>query len=93
MGNETYSLLSGALGNARKIICGSYICMVSSECRFWDFQASKLKSSEEFDFMTVIDKMSFIKNLAYWSAHFRNGIVQISDKDWQVITAKAKTAV
>lgn len=49
------------------------------------FSAQQLKTGEELDFMTVVDKMSFIKNLAYWSAHFRNGILRMSENDWKVM--------
>lgn len=59
----------------------------------FDFKAKQLPSDQEIDFMSLVDKMSFIKNLAYWSAHFRNGIVQISADDWKVIAANAKTPV
>jgi len=29
--------------------------------------------------------MSFIKNIAYWSAHFNGSVVQISKKDFEVL--------
>lgn len=53
------------------------------------FKARKLAS--ELDFMTVIDKMSFIKNLAYWSAYFRNGVVKISKSDYEHLEKLAQT--
>lgn len=56
----------------------------------FDFKAEKLASDAELDFMTVIDKMSFVKNLAYWSAYFRNGIVRIQAADWNTLIAKTK---
>lgn len=56
----------------------------------FDFKAEKL--DPELDFMTLIDQMSFIKNLAYWSVYFRNGIVQISKDDWASIVQRTKTA-
>lgn len=59
----------------------------------FDFKAARLGASDEIDFMTVVDQMSFIKNLAYWSAYFRNGIVQISVDDWKALCSKAKTKV
>jgi len=43
------------------------------------------------DFMTVIDRMSFIKNLAYWSVYLRSAITEISTDDWRLIQ-KASTA-
>lgn len=59
----------------------------------FDFIAERLPKAEEIDFMAVVDKMSFIKNLAYWSAHFRNGIVQISANDWKTILSQTKSVV
>jgi predicted RNA-binding protein len=52
------------------------------------FSAQQLKSSQELDFMSIVDKMSFIKNIAYWSAHFRNGILRMSQSDWNVMQDK-----
>lgn len=49
----------------------------------FDFKAKRLK--DEIDFVSFIDRLEFIKNLAYWSVHLRNGIVQISEKDWNVL--------
>lgn len=51
----------------------------------FDFQASKLGESEELEFMKIVDQMSFITNLAYWSVYFRTGAVKISKLDWQKI--------
>lgn len=56
----------------------------------FNFSAKHLGATGELDFMTVIDKMGFIKNLAYWSAYFRNGIVGISETDWNTISEKQK---
>lgn len=58
-----------------------------------DFKAKALPKDHEVDFMGLIDQMSFIKKLAYWSAYFRSGIVQISADDWKAIAAKAQTTV
>lgn len=55
------------------------------------FKARKL--SPEVDFMQLIDKMSFITNLAYWSVYFRNGIVKITKADWEEIEKLASTKV
>jgi predicted RNA-binding protein len=52
------------------------------------FSAKQLKPDDELNFMTIVDKMSFIKNLAYWSAHFRNGILRMSETDWDLMQAK-----
>lgn len=48
-----------------------------------DFSAKRI--NPELDFMSVIDQMSFIKNMAYWTVYFRNGIVEISGRDWKAI--------
>lgn len=58
----------------------------------FDFKATKLPKETEIDFMSVVDRMSFIKNLAYWSAYFRSGVVQMSASDWKAIAEKAPTA-
>lgn len=49
----------------------------------FDFIAQKL--SNEAEFMTIIDKMSFITNLAYWSVYLRLGLKEISPEDWKLI--------
>jgi len=41
--------------------------------------------------MVVVDRMSFIKNIIYWSAYMRNGIIQISQDDWKTILSQSKT--
>lgn len=51
----------------------------------FQFQATQLPAENELDLMKIIDQMTFIKDLAYWSAYFRNGIVQIPDVDWKTI--------
>lgn len=56
----------------------------------FDFRSERL--AKPMDFMKVIEQMSFIKNLAYWSAYFRNGIVKISEKDYLVIEKASKSA-
>ncbi len=58
----------------------------------FDFKAEKLQTEEELDFMQVIDRMSFITNLAYWSAYFRTGIVQAKKSDWQTLEQAIATA-
>lgn len=59
-------------------------------CDRIDFKASLLGQDNELDFMTIIDQMNFIKNLAYWSVYFSKGIVEITEHDWKVIAKKAK---
>ncbi len=59
----------------------------------FDFAAKRLPSGEEIDFMAIVDRMSFIKNIIYWSAYMRNGIIQISQDDWKTILSLSKTAV
>lgn len=49
----------------------------------FDFTATK--SANELDFMSIIDKMSFVTNLAYWSVYLRLGFKQISAADWALI--------
>lgn len=44
----------------------------------------------ELNFMDFIDRMSFIKNLAYWSVYLRSGIVEISAKDWSIIESSVR---
>lgn len=52
----------------------------------FDFEADIL--DKELDLIQVLDKLTFIKNLAYWAVHFRNGIVQISESDWTLISTQ-----
>lgn len=44
------------------------------------------------NFMDVIDKMSFITNMAYWAVYFRNSIVQLTKEDWVELEKLAKSA-
>lgn len=37
------------------------------------------------DFISIIDKMSFIKNLANWQGYFRFAVVRLSTNDWSTI--------
>ncbi len=56
----------------------------------FDFSAKQLSKADEIDFMNVVDQMSFIKNVAYWSAYLRSGVVQISASDWKTLLGKTK---
>lgn len=57
-----------------------------------DFKANLLGKSGEIDFMTVVDEMEFIKNVAYWSVYFSKSIVEITQRDWKLISSKTKLA-
>lgn len=59
----------------------------------FDFKADKLPSGQEIDVMSVIDQLSFVKDLAYWAVFFRNGFVKISKEDWKLLSDQAKTSV
>lgn len=52
----------------------------------FDFKADRLP--EEIDLMQVIDKLSFVTNLAYWAVYFRNGIAKLTKSDWDLILAQ-----
>lgn len=52
----------------------------------FDFKAKSL--SEEVELMQVIDKLSFVTNLAYWAVYFRNGIAKLTKADWELIMAQ-----
>lgn len=51
----------------------------------FDFKAEKFSKANEFDLISIIDKLSFVTNLAYWSVYFRNGIVKLSNSDWELL--------
>lgn len=51
----------------------------------FDFVTDTLPTEQEIDLMLIIDQLSFVTNLAYWAVFFRNGIVQISKQDWDLI--------
>lgn len=52
------------------------------------FSAELLPTKKELDFMSIVDQMKFIKNLAYWSVYFSKSIVEISQVDWNTIKAR-----
>lgn len=54
------------------------------------FKFSVGKLAPELNFMDFIDRLSFIKNQAYWSVYLRNGIVEMADKDWALLETTAK---
>lgn len=41
--------------------------------------------AKEVDLAHLLDKLSFVSNLAYWAVYFRNGIVKISQDDWTLL--------
>lgn len=45
----------------------------------------RLPKTAEVDFIKLLDKMSFIKNMAYWSVHFNGSIKEMSKADWETI--------
>lgn len=49
------------------------------------FKATHLQP--ELDLHSVIDRLSFVTNLAYWAVYFRNGIAKISKDDWNLINS------
>lgn len=51
----------------------------------FDFECEKLLPESEVDLMSIIDRLSFVTNLAYWAVFFRNGIVRLSKQDWEFI--------
>lgn len=57
----------------------------------FDFQAELLPDEQEIDLMKIIDKLSFVTNLAYWSVYFRSGIVEMSQEDWNLIRQLTKS--
>lgn len=54
----------------------------------FDFAAEILPNDQEIDVMSIIDQLSFVSNLAYWAVFFRNGIVQMSKRDWDLIVTQ-----
>lgn len=51
----------------------------------FDFKAETISKARETDIMSIIDQLSFVKDLAYWAVFFRNGIVKMSKQDWDLI--------
>lgn len=59
----------------------------------FDFEANKLPVEKELDLMSVIDKLSFVTNPAYWAVYFRNGIVELRNHDWHILSEGAEAPV
>ena len=55
------------------------------------FKARPFSREDEFNFIAIIDKLELITNIAYWSVYLRNGFVEISKKDWDLICSQTKT--
>jgi predicted RNA-binding protein len=56
----------------------------------FDFRANKVSEDKQVKLTDVIEKLSFIKDLAYWAVHFRNGIVQVAKEDWELIQKQSQ---
>lgn len=56
----------------------------------FDFQSRQLGLGKEVDLMGIIDRLSFVSNLAYWAVYFRNGIARCTEADWELINKAAK---
>lgn len=54
------------------------------------FKAEMLPSNKAIDFISLVDKLSFIKNLAYWSTPLSVGIVEMNSADWDLMTQAVK---
>lgn len=52
----------------------------------FDFKADKMSIDREIDIKSIIDRLSFVTNVAYWMVFFRNGIVRMSKQDWELIS-------
>lgn len=50
-----------------------------------DFQAEVLPKVAELDIVAILDQLSFVTNIAYWAVFFRNGVVKMSEADWQLV--------
>jgi len=40
------------------------------------------------EFKPLVPKLSFIKNKNYWSGYFRSGLVEISEKDYELLKSE-----
>lgn len=52
------------------------------------FKARQFDGKDEFDFISIIDKLQLVTNIAHWSVYLRTGFVQISQADWNLICSK-----
>jgi len=58
----------------------------------FDFESKALEKNYEIDIMQIIDRLSFVSNIAYWAVYFRNGIAKCSKADWELIINAVKPA-
>lgn len=56
----------------------------------FNFDARPLGAGKEVDVMKILDRLSFVSNLAYWAVYFRNGIAKCKEADWDLVTKAAK---
>lgn len=54
----------------------------------FDIKAVSIPSEREVDIKSILDKLSFVKDLAFWAVSFRIGIVKLSKSDWDLISEK-----
>jgi len=59
----------------------------------FEFKANILGKGNSLDLMSVIDRLSFVTDLAYWAVFFRNGIVEMTKADWTLIESNIDKAV
>lgn len=52
----------------------------------FNFESKHLLADQELDLMSIIDQLSFVKDLAYWAVFFRNGVVKLNKSDWDLIS-------
>ena len=56
-----------------------------------NFKARRLSKASEVDFISLLDKLSFIKKREYWSVYLRNGIAKMTESDWGIITKASES--
>lgn len=59
----------------------------------FDFQCERLSPDKEIDVMSIIDQLTFVKNLAYWAVFFRSGIARMTKQDWDLIRKLANNSL
>ncbi|MEM0268771.1 MAG: EVE domain-containing protein [Candidatus Korarchaeum sp.] len=48
---------------------------------------------EPMEFKPLIQKLEFLKNKRFWSAHLRSGLVRISERDFELLKSALEGAV
>lgn len=56
----------------------------------FDFSAERLGS--ELNFLDYVNKVSFVKNPAYWGVFSKSAIYKISKEDWELFSTGSKSA-